>query len=222
MQKYEVGIVRVLTLGQEHAKSLEDKIETLFPNIKIRTICIPDQPEGVHDDFTYQLAEPKVVEAVKELEHNGTSAVLVNCAADPGVAKARKTANIPVFGAGSTSALLAKTMGLPVGVIGISDEPPYAIKDILGDLIIDCTKPGGTNTALDLKHPSTIENIKRDGLDMKRKGAKSILLACTGMSPLGVAAVLHKYINIPVIDPLFSSLTVISHLLSDSPCMEVK
>jgi Asp/Glu/hydantoin racemase len=126
-----------------------------------------------------------------------------------------------VFGAGSTPALLVKAMGFPVGIIGISDEPPDVINNILGDLIIGSAKPGNTNTALDLKHPSTIEDIKKAGLVLKEKGARSILLACTGMSPLGIASMLKSYLNIPVIDPLFSSLAVISYILTGNPCVEV-
>jgi allantoin racemase len=222
MHRKELGIIRVLTLGHEQNKGFEDTVDGLFPYIKAKAVSIPDQPEGVHDDYTHNLAVPKVVEAAKQFELMGVSAVFVNCAADPGVEEARKEVRIPVFGAGSTAAIVAKAMGLPVGVIGISDEPPEVIKRVLEDRIIGHGKPGGTNTALDLTHPSTVEEIKGLGMALKQKGAGCILLACTGMSPLGFAPILREYLEMPVIEPLYSALTVVSYIVSGKPHVGVK
>ena len=62
MKTYKVGLIRVLTTGDEELLQLHGKlIESYFPMFQVVSRCIPDQPEGIHDDETFAVGVPKVV-----------------------------------------------------------------------------------------------------------------------------------------------------------------
>jgi len=212
VKAFRLGLIRVMTLGEEEVRWLERQLERLFPGLFVTTVCLPDQPEGVHDEFTFETAEPKVMQAALSLEEHDVNAILINCAADPGLAMTRKVVKVPVFGAGSTSAFVARAMGLPVGVLGLSEDPPRAVRDVLGPLLKAAGAPRNVKTALDLPRPESRGDIIQVGLALKDLGAQTLLMTCTGMSTMAVSDELRTLLGMPVIDPLMASLTLISHL----------
>ena len=215
--KTKIGLIRVMTLTEDVIHAAEEKLESIYEGIEVCTISIMDQPDGVHGEESYNRAEPKVVEAAKALEGMGVKSILVNCAADPGVKKARKAVNIPVIGAGSASALVAKSTDLKVGIIGIIDECPEAIRIVLGDLIVGNLVPDNVETAVDLSNEAIIDSMKACGRELMSRGAQCILLTCTGMSPIGAATKLREYLGIPVIDPMVASMNSLYHITTGKP-----
>ena len=104
MKTYKVGLIRVLTTEDEELLQLHGKlIESYFPMFQVVSRCIPDQPEGIHDDETFAVGVPKVVNLAVELWKEGCQAIIISCAGDPGVPEARQAVPIPVIGAGSVS-----------------------------------------------------------------------------------------------------------------------
>lgn len=215
--KTKIGLIRVMTLSEDVIRGTKEKLENIYDGIEVCTISIKDQPDGVHGDESCKRAEPKVVEAAKDLERMGVKGILVNCAADPGVKKAREAVGIPVLGAGSASALTAKSMNLKVGVIGIIEESLESINSVLGDLIVGTLIPKNVETAVDLSQDAIIDSMKACGKELIDKGAQCILLACTGMSPIGAAIKLREYLEIPVIDPMMSSMSMLYHITTGEP-----
>lgn len=215
--KTKIGLIRVMTLSEDVIHATEEKLESIYKGLEVCTVSLEDQPDGVHGEDSYHRAEPKVVEAAKVLEEMGVKGILVNCAADPGVKIARGAVSIPVLGAGSTSALVAKSTDLKVGIIGIHDECPEEIKNILGDLIVGTLAPDNVETAVDLSQEAVIDSMKACGEELISKGAKCILLTCTGMSPIGAAFKLREYLGIPVIDPLMASMNSLYHITAGEP-----
>ena len=47
--------------------------------------CIPDQPEGVHDETSETVAIPKIRKLAKEFEKQGVDGVIISCCGDPGL-----------------------------------------------------------------------------------------------------------------------------------------
>ena len=67
MKKYRVGLIRVLTTDDTQLMQMHGAlIEQYFPMLQVESRCIPDQPEGIHDDQTMALGVPKVVAMAKE------------------------------------------------------------------------------------------------------------------------------------------------------------
>lgn len=209
----KVGIVRVLTTNKEnilysHEKILKEK----FLNFEIETRCIPDQPEGIHNISTEKLAVPKIIKLAKEFEAEGKDAVFISCAADPGVKECRKELKIPVIGAGSSCAALALSMGQKVGILGITDEAPSIMVDVLQNKFIYNIKPDGVNTTLDLYDETGRKNTLKAAEILKKKGCDVIALGCTGLSTISIYKEISRNLHIKVIDAVIAAGTIISYL----------
>ncbi|NLA91112.1 MAG: hydantoin racemase [Synergistaceae bacterium] len=173
-----------------------------YPGFEVVSRCIPDQPEGIHDYETEQTAVPKVLALAREMEREGMEAVIVSCAGDPAVAEASAELRIPVIGAGRSAASAALVLARPTAVLGITQEVPVAIRSILGDLLVSDAVPDGVESTLDLMEPEGKEAMIKAGVSLAEKGARAIVLACTGMSTIGAADTLKERLDIPVIDPV--------------------
>lgn len=200
---YNVGLVRVVSFSDEELLNLHGKIvEEYFPPLKVTSKSIPDQPYGIHDDETENIATPKIVELAREWK--GIDALIISCAGDPAVRELREILGIPVIGAGESTASLALRYGQVFGVLGITEEIPRAYTRILGDRIVGtCDVPGVVST-LDLMTDEGKKNVINKALELKSLGAEVIALACTGMATIGIAKELEQVCGIPVIDPVIA------------------
>jgi len=202
----KVGIVRVLTTQDERLLNAHGRlIEGHFPQFETISRCIEDQPEGIHDDRTSEIAVPKVVKLGRELESEGVGALIISCADDPGVDQLRNIVKIPVIGAGSAAASLALSLGGKVGVLIISDRTPDVIKKALGRSFLAEARPKGVATTLDLLREKESAHLFSAAEELKKKGADVVLLACTGYATIGIAKELRRRLGIPVVDPVLAS-----------------
>jgi allantoin racemase len=201
--KKRIGLIRVLTTLKEELLNLHgDLVMKYYPGFQVVSRCIPDQPEGIHDYETERTAVPKVLALAREMEREGMEAVIVSCAGDPAVAEASAELRIPVIGAGRSAASAALVLARPTAVLGITQEVPVAIRSILGDLLVSDAVPDGVESTLDLMEPEGKEAMIKAGVSLAEKGARAIVLACTGMSTIGAADTLKERLDIPVIDPV--------------------
>lgn len=197
------GVIRVLTTRDEELLNLHGRlISRFFPQIETVSACIPDQYEGVYDDETERLAVPKVMALAWQMESDGLDAIVVSCAGDPGVEELSNELSIPVIGAGRAVAAAARALALPVGVLGLTVKVPSAIKTILGDSLVANVVPDGVSSSLDLMTTDGLNATLSAGRYLKRRGAKAIALACTGMATIDAASRLSADLDIPVIDPV--------------------
>lgn len=214
---YRVGLIRVLTLEDEELLNFHGKIiEKAFPEIKVISKCIEDQPKGIYDSRSEEIAKPKIIRLIKEFEEAGVDAVIVSCAADPAVEEARKHVRLPVIGAGSSSALLALAIGDRIGVIKIGEETPQPIKKILGRHLVAEEKPENVNTSLDLREPSGVQSSLDALKRLVNNNVDVVVLACTGFSSIDFKSIARKSVNIPIIDPVIASgsmaLCILKHV----------
>ncbi len=202
-ERKRIGLIRVLTtedrdLLQAHGRLLE----AYFPAMAAESRCIPDQYEGVHDAATEASAIPKVVDMGHSFAEEGYDGVYVSCAGDPGVRILQRELSIPVVGAGIASAYVAKSLGQPVGILSITDNAPGETASILGDLLVGSTRPEKVHTTLDLLRPEAMEEFVDGGRRLCAKGARVLLLGCTGLATINAAPVLRCRLGVPVIDPI--------------------
>jgi Asp/Glu/hydantoin racemase len=216
VKKTKVGLIRVLTTNDRDLLELHGKkVMSWFPELEVVSRCIPDQPEGIHDDATEQMAIPKVVNLAKEFESEGFDGILISCAGDPAVNELKDVLSIPVVGAGRTTACIALSFDLPIGVLGIIDEVPTGMKEVLQDRMIAWTKPSGVTSTLDLMTTtgklSTLNAVE----ELKQKGVKVLALACTGMTTIGVAPLIAKETGLIVVDPLKAAAAALWTVLKE-------
>ena len=198
---YKAGLIRVITLPDAEAAGIHGRlIMEMFPNMTVETKCIPDQPDGLHSVESKNVAIPKIIEVAQSFKD--IDLLIVSCAEDPAVPEIKNAVDIPVIGAGSSVAAIARRFGSKVGVLGITDHVPQPYLEILGKDLIDLGRPEGVVTTLDLMKESGVKAVEKLAMMLKDAGAGAIALACTGMSTAGVAKPLAKKTGLPVIDPV--------------------
>lgn len=195
-----IGVIRVFTTENKEVLEQHGKIISKRYDIPTVNECIPNQPLGIFNDETEELAIPKIISLGEKMEKDGCKVLVISCAADPAIHELRKQVSVPVIGAGSAAALTGLAIGQPVGVLGITDSPPSVIKDLLGDLLVGYMRPEGVTNTTDLLTTSGREKGLNAAKALMEKGAKVILFACTGFSTIGLADVLREELNVPIID----------------------
>lgn len=203
MKDYNIGLIRVVSFEDSNLLNLHgDIIEKYYPNLKVTSRAISDQPFGIHDDETEALAVPKIIELANAWKN--LDALIISCAGDPAVIKLRQKLSIPVIGAGESTALLSRRYGDVFGVLGITDEIPKAYIDILGKNIVGTCNVEGVTSTLDLMNEEGRKKVINKALELKELGANVIALACTGMATIGIAKELEQVCKMPVIDPVIA------------------
>ncbi|WP_077302183.1 aspartate/glutamate racemase family protein [Virgibacillus pantothenticus] len=196
-----LGIIRVLTTKdnqvlQEHGSRL-----TELYGIRSTSICIGSQPNGIYDDESEKVAIPKIVALAQEMaEDEEIKAITISCAADPGLEEARQVVDIPVFGAGVCGAYAASMVGSKVAVVGITEQPPPAMKKQLGETFYNYAFSPRLRKTTDLFQQYAKPELLRVINKAIEAGADVILFACTGFSTIRLKAYLQKHLEVPVID----------------------
>lgn len=209
----KLGIIRVLTTGDaallnQHGAAIREAF-----GVESISRCIPDQPRGVFSEATHALAAPKVAELAEEMARNdGVDAIVLSCAADPGLAAAGARARVPVHGAGSSAARAALALGRRVGVLDLTRETPAAVTDVLGERMIAAVVPEGVSETRHLLTPegraAAVEGARR----LVSDGADVIMFACTGMTTIGLRSILAEDgVDVPVVDAVLAAAQAAIH-----------
>ena len=200
-----IGVIRVLTSDDEAAVATHGRVIEERYGLPTVSRCIPDQPHGIHDDASEARAEPKIVALAQELAGAGARALIISCAADPALQKTRQAVGIPVIGAGSAAAAVALGLGRRVGVLGIRDEAPPAVRAVLGDHFTASARPRGVHRTTDLLAPEGPAAVLEAAAGLVESGADTLLLACTGLNTIGVRPLLERRLGVPVVDPVLAA-----------------
>lgn len=194
-----LGIIRVFTTPDKEAAAAHERLIAARFGLAVTTLMIDDQPLGIYDDITHEQAVPKIVAAAKNAAAGGVTAVLISCAADPGIEECRQAVSIPVIGAGAAAAGIALALGSRVGVLNLTAATPPAIADVLGVKLVDERQPQGVCNTTDLLTPAGL-NAAIDAAKALARQADVIVLACTGYSTIGLAGKLRTITAVPVVD----------------------
>lgn len=121
MEVLSIGIIRVFSTDDQKVLNAHgNKIEALY-GFECINRAIGNQEKGIFDNESEELAIPKIIELAKVFENEGVKAIAISCAADPALEEVRKILKIPVIGAGSSAAHLAKSISINIGVLTIAN-----------------------------------------------------------------------------------------------------
>jgi allantoin racemase len=216
-----VGIIRVLTTDDSALLNAHGRVLEAEFGFDTVSCCIPDQPNGVHNDETFALAVPKVAALAAALAPL-VDAIILSCAADPGLAEARVASSVPVIGAGSAAADRALALGKSVGVLDLTTETPVAITGRLGARLVASLVPEGVTQTRDLLTDAGRAASVAGAHHLVERGADVILLACTGMTTIALAATLAGELDVPVVDAVLAAgAAVVSLSTADGPVSSV-
>lgn len=206
-----LGIIRVLTHKDQEFVDMHGKTITSIYHIPTISRCIPDQYQGVHDEATKAKAIPKIVALAKELEQYGAKALLISCAADPGLAEARAAVKIPVLGAGTCVAAIAQSLGTRVGVLNLTGTTPPSLRKVLGDAFFKEIAPQGIENTTQLQTPEG-KAAAIAALRELETCCDVVALACTGFNTMGLAKEMRSLLSIPIVDPIEASGAIAKQL----------
>lgn len=202
-----VGLVRVMTQEKQELIDEQGKlIEGLFPFMEVKSRCIENQPRGIYDAETERIAGPKIVNVARKLEGEGAEVVIISCAADPALETVRNELPIPVIGTGSATAAVALNLGRNIGVIGIGQEVPEAMAELLGDRLVNYQRIEEVETALDLKSGDARERVIKAARAVTARGKVDVIaLACAGLSTLDVDNTVEQELGVYAVSPVIAS-----------------
>lgn len=199
-----LGIIRVLTLQDRDAIDLHGGIVSRAYGIPVRSACIPDQPDGIFDDETTDMAAPKVVALASALARDGCTQIAISCFGDPALDEARRTVPVPVLGAGAASAHMARARSDRIGVLTIVERLPQHVLEILGDRFVGMEKPDGIDTSPQLTTVAGRAAAIAGAGRLRARGADTVVLGCTGFATMGFAAEMGDRLGVRLIDPLLA------------------
>lgn len=207
-EKPTIGIIRVITTEnteflKTHARLISEYIQS--PNVRFVTDCIKGFPDGISNRVEEKRAIPFVKETgIHLVDEAGVDSLLISCAADPGVQELKQEVGVPVIGAGSAAAFFSLMLGTRVCVLGIDDQAPQVVEDILKERLVGYVKPSTVRTTHDIQtHLDEYINLSRGMVTDKK--ADVVLLACTGLSTARIASVLEETLGVSVVDPVIAS-----------------
>jgi allantoin racemase len=196
-----LAIIRVFTTTSRQILESHGKIIEKLYDISVKNYCILDQPYGIHNSATEQMAIPKIVAEARQAEKDGADAILISCAADPALKEVRTAVCIPVLGAGTCAAAMSMAFGQRVGVLNLSGNTPLSPAVVLGSRLEMELAPEGVENTTDLL---TSEGETSAIRALKRLAEKCdvVMLACTGFSTIGFAEKMRQQVDIPLVDAI--------------------
>ncbi|MFC4563804.1 aspartate/glutamate racemase family protein [Nocardiopsis mangrovi] len=196
-----IGVIRVVTTTDDDYLNSHGRVIEAEQGVATVSRCIPDQPRGVHDAPSFAAAAEKVADLAVRMERDdAVDALLISCAADPGLDPARGRVRIPVIGAGSAAAARALELGDRVGVLDLTAETPLSVTSVLGGHRVAAIVPDGVTQTHHLRTESGQAASVRAAERLIASGADTIMFACTGMTTIGLAALLRTRVDVPIVD----------------------
>src|SRR5581483_8151918 len=140
-----------------------------------------------------QLSVPGTLRAAVQAEHNGFSAIVLGCFADPGSDAARALLRIPVVGPAEVSLHLACQLGNRYAILTTSEGVVPLIEKVVRHLADD--------------RKAMLNRLERAGrLALDTDGADVLVLGCMSVSFLNVAPDLSRRLGVPVVCPLAAAV----------------
>lgn len=205
-------VINPVSVDMWDALVLEYAKEIISPSIEVTVRHIPDAPPFIETEYEKVIAAPLVVREVLRANEEGFSGVIINCFDDPGLEAAREVSNIPTFGIGETSLMVALLLGYNIAIISTGREWPVIYRRRLSELGIERRVVYISSIEvpiLDLR--KDIEKVK-DSLireiekAVKNHGADVVVLGCGGF--IGLAGELSRATGVPVVDPTLVTIKV--------------
>ncbi len=206
------GIAEAIEDRKKLGKILEEETGGL---VKLDVLSIDKGTASIEGSYDEALNVPYILKNVKCAEKNGYDAVVLDCFGDPGLDAAREAVEIPVIGANQAAIHMASQLAGRFSVINILPETEHLIRSLI-------IKYGLIQNLASIRtiHVPVLELENNPELTLKKAveaaekavledGAYSIVLGCTGMSPL-VDAIREHFdrigVNVPIIEPLRAAI----------------
>jgi allantoin racemase len=207
--RIKVVVPNVITTvdWRKEVRQVYDKVKEPETNIDI--VALERGIASIEQYYDHEIAACYALQEVEKSEKEGYDAVIVYCAADPGVFGAREALHIPVMGLFEPSLHLASMLGRKFSVISPMKRTIPLQTDLVS--LYGLEKKCASIRAVEIPvlglddqeqlakalYEESTKAINEDGADV-------IVFGCGGM--IDVASDLSKKLGVPVVDPGIAAL----------------
>jgi allantoin racemase len=184
--------------------------EARSPGTVFKIYGLEQGPDSIESAYDEDLAVPGVLSKVVELEERGLDAIVIYCAAEPGLSAARELARIPVIGPMTATLAAASQVGDRFCVVSMMEKAVPLIRRV----VVRCGFERWLASVRHIEMPvlDIEENrpqLREELVSVARRAvsedqADLIVLACTGL--VGMAKDIQREVGVPVLDPGIISL----------------
>lgn len=177
---------------------------------KIECVTLRSGPSAIESDEDVANAAPLVRDFVSA-NGSGVDAFVIACFSDPGLAMARRSTRVPVFGMAESGYLTALTRGERFGVVSILEASIPRHLRYIRALGIESRLAGDLPLGLGVLELSdstrVAEKLNAVGEALTRcHGADALVLGCAGLA--GYRAELERVIGVPVVEPVQAAVAM--------------
>ncbi len=191
------------------------------PDTDVSHVLLERGPASIESEYDEAMALPDILRHVEAAQTDGSEAIIINCASDPGLDAAREISGIPVVGVAEAAFSLATVLSQRFSVIAILErdlpdlDRMFRVYGVL-DRIASVRPIGIPVLSLFGDHEAAVEATTEAALAALREdGAEAITVDCTGLS--GVLAEVRTRLTeagfeVPVIDPIAAAVALAESL----------
>lgn len=215
--------IRIVTpIVSKGFRRLADLKALEFPGITVSHTDIDTGTGSIESEFESAMSVPGTLAKIQEAERQGVDAVVIDCMGDPGLRAAREIASILVLGPAETGMHIASMLGHKFSVITVlprlraSFENTAAIAG-LSTKLASVRSVDIPVLELEADLESTRAALVKEAVAaVEEDHAEALIFGCTGLMGCALAlreGLLARGIDVPVIDPIPTAISVAAALL---------
>lgn len=180
------------------------------PDTIFEVVGLERGPDSIESAYDEGMAAPGVLQKVVELEQRGFDAVVIYCAAEPGLEAARELTHIPVIGPMGVTLAVATQIGERFCVVSMTREAV----PLISRKVVRCGFKSWLTSVRHIEMAVLDINENRSQLKedltavarmaVREDRADVLILACTGL--VGMARDIQSDVEVPILDPGIISL----------------
>lgn len=215
------GIMSQTDLGTDELERRKGILQSHAQKGTIVDIAdIDSGPKSIESAYEEYLSIPGTVKKAVQAEEEGYDGVILGCFGDPGLDALREMVNIPVVGPGETAMHVAAMLGHSFSIVTVLDSVVPSLVRLAR--VVGLDQKMASVRAVNIPVLKLGQNIGLTTSRMMEESQKAIsedradviILGCMSMAFMDVAHTMQKSLGIPVVNPAFSSLTVLEGLVS--------
>jgi allantoin racemase len=207
---------RIIVVNPNSSESVTSSMDAALAPLKIRggpkieCVTLHSGPPAIESDEDVAQAAPLVQEFIRANEACA-DAFVVACFSDPGLAMARKSSRVAVFGMAESGYLTALTRGERFGVVSILECSIPRHRRYIRALGLESRLAGDLPLGLgvsELSDSRTVtERLTAAGEALTRgHGADVLVLGCAGLA--AYCADLERFVGVPVVEPVGAAVSM--------------
>lgn len=192
-----------------------------YEGIVVTHSQIDHGPGSIESEYETAMSVPATIARAIEAEREGADAIVIDCMGDPGLRAIREVVTIPVLGPAETSMHIAAMLGHRFSVVTV-------MRRLRAQFENEAAVYGLSTKMASVRHvdipvlqleddlPDTQARLVEQAvLAVEQDGAEAIIFGCTGLMGCASAVragLLAQGIDVPVIDPIPTSVSIAAAL----------